>query len=78
MFIYSNFNIVFLVLHLFSYFLVVFFLLLLSTFKPLNALYSTFERSKISEGLFCVTEIEGARLGNPPQLGLQNFELLKR
>ena len=61
----------------------IFFLVLfssaLSTFKPLNALYSKFELAieYIKED-YCVTEIKGARLGDPLNRALQNFELLNR
>ena len=68
----SNLNISFLVLHLFSYFFFLF-LLRLSTFEPLNALYLKFERLKIS-GDFCATEIGGANMG--PQSERRKFEFL--
>ena len=55
------------------FFLVFFFLFRLSTFKPLNALYSKFKRLKISGRTSGATEIGGARSMHPPQSGSPNF-----
>ena len=72
MFVYPNLHIIFLNLFTFLFFL---FFPMLSTFKPLNALYSKFERLK-NEDIrddFCATEIRGARLEDSPQSGPPNF-----
>ena len=76
MFVYPYLNTIFLVLHLFSYFFI--FLLLLSTFKPPNALYSKFERLKISEKTFVPRKSGVPGWGIPINRVLQNFELLNR
>ena len=50
-----------------------FFLLPLSTFKPLNALYSKFERLKISRKTFARPKSGVPGRGNPPQSGPPKF-----
>ena len=79
MFVYPNMNTTFLVFFLLSYFFFFFLIFLrLFTFKPLNALYSKFERLKISG-----RSSAGMKLGVPSwgislNRALQNFELLNR
>ena len=58
----------------FSVFIILF---LLSTFKPLNALYSKFERLKISRRTNARLKLGGARLGDPPQTGSPKFWTFK-
>ena len=60
----------------FASFLYFFFLLLLAAFKPLNALYSKFERLKIPRRTFArqISVVPG--WGIPFDRVLQNFELL--
>ena len=53
-----------------------FFLFLLSTFKPLNALYSKFERLKISGRTSVRLKSGVPGWGDPPQLVPPNFKLL--
>ena len=73
MFVYSNLNTIF---FLFSYFFFFFILLLqLSTFKPLNALYSKFEWLKISGRTSTGLKLGMPGWGIPLKLVLQNFEL---
>ena len=56
-----------------SFFLLFFFL---STFEPLNALYSKFERLKVSERTFVRQKSGVPDWGFPFNPVLQNFELL--
>ena len=72
MFVRPDLNIIFLFLHLFSYIFFLF-LLPLSTFEPLNALYSKFDRLKISGNTFVRQKLGDARLGDPPQSGHLKF-----
>ena len=75
MFVYPNLNTIFLHFCLFFTFFFLF-LLRLSTFKPLNALYSKFERLKMS-GRTSAGMKSGVRgWGIPLNRALQNFELL--
>ena len=78
MFVYPNLKAIFLVLFLF--FLLFFLILLaLATFKPLNALYSKFERLKISGTTFVRLKSGVPGCGDPqsdPQKFL-TFKLLK-
>ena len=62
---------------LFSYFFFLF-LLRLSTFKQLNALYSKFERLKISRRTFVRLKWGVPGWWDPPQSCPQNFEVLNR
>ena len=61
-----------------SSFFFFFFLLALSTFKPLNALYSNFERSKISERTFVRQKLGMQGWGDPLNQVLQSLEFLNR
>ena len=65
-------------LHLFSYFFFFFIILLrISTFKPLNALYSNFQRLKISGRTRARLKLGMPGWGGPPQTSPpKNFELL--
>ena len=78
MFIYPNLNTIFLV---FSFFLLFFFffiiVLRLSTFKPLYALHSKFERLKISGRASARLKLEVLGWGNPPQTGPPKFWTFK-
>ena len=76
MFVYSNLKTVFFVWYLFSYFFYFLFLQLLFTFKPLNALYSKFERLKISGSTRMQLKL-GCQVGKIPLIRvLKIFELL--
>ena len=68
-----NLKTLFLVLHLFFLLFVFLFLLPLSTFKPPNALYSKFERLKISErtSVRLISGVPG--WGDSPQSGPPKF-----
>ena len=65
--------------HFSSFFLLFFFLFIillrLSTFKSLNALYSKFERLKISGRTSARLKLGVPGWGNPPQTSSPNFEL---
>ena len=61
---------------LFSYFFVIF--LRLCTFKPLNALYSKFERLKISGRTSARMKLEVPGWGISLKRVLQNYKLLNR
>ena len=62
---------------LFSFFFFFFLLLRLSTFKPLNALHSKFERLKISGRTSAWLKLGVPGWGNPPQMGPPKFWTFK-